>query len=578
MSLEKKIQLNYIENGSGIHGAFVLRMITKESIIPETALTMVTNHLKAFVTTIHGDTTRKQKFLNDIDRFGQLPIVYHKVDTYQIEGDQWYTVYYNQLVLDIPADLQETNPMRNGPLSDILNIIHNMDNTRYEDWIQVEQSLNYAYSIGILRPNIYRGWGGITSHDPIINNFIDKYYNAHNHLAFTFDIENNTNIRNRNSYVRYSINIFNNLKEAFAARNSHTYCITCGDNDLGSFMFQEFKTNMNGITRVYNFAPKKIGVEWVNNILVFYDGQKAFDTVKDYIAQWQNYNIRQVNVLQYCDLRNFFVQQMPIGRPALTLNFVNKNNINVLNRTFSIGDVGFRGNVNYKPATKRKTVHLETMLSYNAHDYDRVMTYGNIVLPVNDKNDHIKALEELNQMLSCLYTHQSESFKNHCRAYIDLLKSIITVQEDDILSRWFQYCTQASKNTDDKIVRAYKAMKDKLEKEYKDIGAYLDHYDFSKCLPVPAINLDDKMVKNYYKTLHIEPINTIIKSINNRKIQQSIAEMKSMVTVQMILKGEDVYMAQYPLIDFYNSKNNSLILDYKKMKGAIIRDKIKNRR
>ena len=64
---------------------------------------------------------------------------------------------------------------------------------------------------------------------------------------------------------------------------------------------------------------------------------------------------------------------------------------------------------------------------------------------------------------------------------------------------WFKYCTRASKQNDDNIVKAYERMKKSLEREYKELGTYLSHYDFSKCMPIPRIKTDEKMVENYYK-------------------------------------------------------------------------------
>ena len=203
---------------------------------------------------------------------------------------------------------------------------------------------------------------------------------------------------------------------------------------------------------------------------------------------------------------------------------------------------------------------------------------GYLILPIVDNQPNMEALEEVTKTINALHDHNNVLFREHCANYYNMLKNEITANQEDLLTKWFQYCTRTSKHTDDNIIQAYKNMKSKLEKEYKEIQNYLDYYDFSKCIPVPTINIDKKMLKNYYKTLHIEPQNYIIKSINNKKIQQDIVGRKSTITIQTIVKKNDVYMATYPLLDFYNRQNNSLELNYDNMKGAVIRDKVKNRR
>ena len=94
-------------------------------------------------------------------------------------------------------------------------------------------------------------------------------------------------------------------------------------------------------------------------------------------------------------------------------------------------------------------------------------------------------------------------------------------------------CTEASKQNDDNIVKAYERMKKSLEREYKELGTYLSHYDFSKCMPIPRIKTDEKMVENYYKSLHIEPKTVIINSINNRNIK-SIHEVQPTVSCMFL--------------------------------------------
>ena len=148
--------------------------------------------------------------------------------------------------------------------------------------------------------------------------------------------------------------------------------------------------------------------------------------------------------------------------------------------------------------------------------------------------------------------------------------------QEDVLAKWFSYCTRSSKNTDDGIIRAYMKMKTNLEKEYKEIGSYLNCYDFSKCTAVPRLEMDKKLRENCYKSLHIEPKNVIIKSINNKKINP-INELRPTVRFMITAKGACA-IGEMPLNKYYDAKTNSIILNYNKMKGEVIRDKIKNRR
>ena len=96
-------------------------------------------------------------------------------------------------------------------------------------------------------------------------------------------------------------------------------------------------------------------------------------------------------------------------------------------------------------------------------------------------------------------------------------------------------------------------------------------------MPIPRIKTDEKMVENYYKSLHIEPKTVIINSINNRNIK-SIQEVQPTVSFMFIDKRGRLLKGDYSINKFYNNKTNEVELLYNKLKGEVSRDKTQNRR
>lgn len=583
MILKKKVQVGLLDSGSGQYGSYIIRIASRENMLPITAFASVITHIKKLITEKYGDpliNNRAQRMLNDCDKFGQLPIVYSKTTEHEVETDTKHTIYYNQIVVDIPEEqaINGVSGQTSSSTNEIVGILQSMSTNYNEGWCLINQQLDFMYSIGIVRPNVYRGFIGIINNDPLFTTFRNKYYNSCNNLAFIYNIENENNIRSRNSVLKCALLITDNLQKAFELRNKQTYQLSCHDGELGTFIFQNLRTTVNGTMYFYTFVSNKIHIDWINQIPVLYDGYKGYETAKNYIYRLNRCNIKQINILQYGDLGHFVCQQIPGGLPSLTLQYINKTLLTTRPNSVSITESGFRGRVDYKDYRTNRIIRSEVNLSYSYNDPIMNNMAGYLILPIVDNQPNMEALEEVTKIINALHDRNNVLFREHCANYYNMLKNEITANQEDLLTKWFQYCTRTSKHTDDNIIQAYKNMKSKLEKEYKEIQNYLDYYDFSKCIPVPTINIDKKMLKNYYKTLHIEPQNYIIKSINNKKIQQDIVGRKSTITIQTIIKKNDVYMATYPLLDFYNRQNNSLELNYDDMKGAVIRDKVKNRR
>ena len=141
--------------------------------------------------------------------------------------------------------------------------------------------------------------------------------------------------------------------------------------------------------------------------------------------------------------------------------------------------------------------------------------------------------------------------------------------EEDILEEWFKSTLTRTKEEKDNVIRAYLNMKRERMAEIKQFKEYIDSYDFSKLNPVPVVKADKKTLKNYYKTLHIQPENYIIEKINNKKIK-TISKNKGTVKV-MLVSHEMVLNGKKDLNDFYDRQTNTISFRYSDLKGAIKR-------
>lgn len=583
ITIETKIKLNELENLNGVSGLYLIRLATKVPMTTEVARSAVINHLKGEVTTKYGETNnyRKDSFLADLDVLSRVPVVYDKISNYEGEYGQ---IEYHQMVLNITEEEKEKARTRNSNLGNLAYaLMQNLYNSYGDAWkIPSCPMADFVYTFSDVKPDRRISILMIGNNDNGLTKFIEQEYKPNNHIAISFDANINK-CYNRSSIIKLTCRICDTLQQAFDNRTNETIGIDQHDSLLGRFSFFTYQDDRHGGLRLkilYKSKPKLI---WHKDMAVFYDGEKALKDAREYFDNWEKRGIRQVDILQFCHNKDFFYQDS-IGHlylaNKLVLLFLSQDKISLPRTELNLrNNRGFNGRITYSPGKNQKKIYLE--VGFGNRSPNMSQYFGSTVIPVNDKNAQKDALRITNEMIKFVLPVSGEvtniDFPACFEAYRNYVFDLVGESQPDTLSEWFKYCTRTSKQNDDNIVKAYERMKKSLEREYKELGTYLNHYDFSKCMPVPRIVTDEKLIENYYKCLHIEPKTVIINSINNRNIK-SIQEIQPTITFMFIDKKGRLLKGDYSINKFYNNKTNEVELLYNKLKGEVTRDKVENRR
>ena len=584
IEIEKKVKLNELENG-GTSGLYVIRVATRVPMTAELARSTVINHIKNEVEARYNregsSSYKKDGFLKDLEVLSRIPILYHKVDKY--EKEEYGQIEYHQIVLDLPEEEKEQAVKRNSVLGSIAGQLVSSLYNIYGDVWKIPQCpmSDFVYTLSEIKPDRRVNVMMISNNDARMKKFIDMEYKPNNHIAVSIDA-NTTKCYNRSSIIKMIFRVTDNLSQAFEARTNNTIGIDQYDGLFGRFSFFTYKEDRHGGLRLAILYKSKPKLVWHNDMAIFYDGDKSFEDAKPYFDTWAGRGIRQVDILQFCHNKDFFYQDS-IGHDfyvnKLVLIFLNQDKISLSRSELQIRNSrGFYGSVSYLPGKNQKRIYVDVGMGGRSPNMGQYL--GSIVIAVNDKDVQKESLRVVNNMIKITLplssTLETESFEDNYNIYRNCLFGLAE-SKPDTLSEWFKYCTRASKQNDDNIVKAYERMKKSLEREYKELGTYLSHYDFSKCMPIPRIKTDEKMVENYYKSLHIEPKTVIINSINNRNIK-SIQEIQPTVSFMFIDRRGRLLKGDYSINKFYNNKTNEVELLYNKLKGEVSRDKTQNRR
>lgn len=576
MILERKVAINSYGSRHGIEGFILFRLASKLPMTPQVAKEAVINHIQgefqAAFANGNFSESKRNIYCQDIEILRKLPIVYVKQMTHHIPDGE---IYYTQLLLDLTSGVNSTwQPSSYSILPDMVGGMLGAVYGGYGITVSPRCPLpDFTYELA----NIKFGARGSILRSAGSNEF-NRYVYEHvmvplNNIA----IAQETNLAktyNRNSLIRLQYHIFDNIAEAINGKNTGTFNISAYDGAYGTLVFGHLGDQPNGVYRIQMMYKSKVHAFWYGKMLVCYDGNKSLECVKPYFDEWNTGGIRQVDILQFCGNRDFFYQEDMSSEVVqvnkMVLHFLNKDKLYASRSGINYRNGSMTGQIYYQPAKGRKITPINLTLKSLNQSY-----FAELVLPVDDKNTHLNALQHIGTLIGAKLHPGADMDVN--LAFTEYKSTLFSTAEnqDDVLAKWFAFCTKSSKSTDDGIVRAYIKMKANLEKEYKEISSYLNCYDFSKCMAVPRIEMDKKLRENCYKTLHVEPKNIIIKSINNKKINP-ISETRPTVKFMVVSKGICA-VGEMPLNKYYDAKTNSVLLNYNKMKGEVIRDKIKNR-
>ena len=574
IEIEKRIKIHtYTENPDNMPGLFVLTVAVQQENTPEFLKDRVINHLRSELEIAYPNnsaTSRKTTYLKDLQFLSRLSIVYCKHDVFD-------TIHYYQMVLNASQELLEEIKKYNSYLPVFSNrILQDFYHIYPGSWVMPGQNEdNFVYSLFDVRVDKQMNGILMDTHNRDFSASVKQIYKSKNHIAISFNMDV-TKTYQSNAFAKVKCKIYDNLQEAFADRTNNTMAIEQYDNMLGRFALASFAENNRGTCIIKTTYCDDVKLLWYKDMAVFYDGEKSKQAVLPYLNDWYDRGIKQIDILQFCHNQDFFYQAgigKMIATKKLVIAFVNKNKLCIPRSDLKVtGRRHMGGEILYSPSKSRTKIWFHVALENGSAQY-----LGSVLVPVGEDNIQTTALEAINTMIKANLPMPEETV-DYERAFCDYKHAVFGIQdiESDSLTEWFNYCTRLSKNTEDGIVRAYTKMKKNLEKEYQEIGSYLSHYNFSQCLPIPSIIIDKKMLELYYKTLHIEPKNIIIKSINNKSIQ-SIQELQPMLTFMFINNKGQILKNDYTLNKFYNAKTNMIELCYNKLKGEVLRDKVKNR-
>lgn len=462
--------------------------------------------------------------------------------------------------------LQVAQPRTRGGV--LVDIIRNV----YRGW-NIEDSKVYCPTTDIAYQVIELGTDAnklLLTSSSEFNNFIAKKILTPEHNITLMTIVDTQKTYNRNSIAKVRYELYDNMVEAFEHKVNGTFTISDFSMICPPLRFIQVRNKQNGAYYFHTDYKTNPKLEFVDGVAVFWDGKKSRDLVMPYIPKFAEKDITMVNILQFSETKDFFFGDMRnsnINSRKVILHFMNRNKLFISSCDLRLRSNRIEGHILCSPkqGNKRK--------SYNFSVQSGSGYVGELIIPVDEKNSQEKAMEHA---FNLIYRRLSgEDMTQDFAEYKNILFDM-TVQEEDILSEWFSYCTKSMRKTDDSIVRTYITMKTNLEREYKEIGNYLNCYDFSKCQPIPRVVADKKLLENYYKTLQIEPRNIIIKSINNKKIKP-ISEIQPTIRF-MVINDKFYRTGEFPLNRCYNVRTNEIELYYNKLKGEITHVKTQDRR
>lgn len=578
MIIKSKAPSNSLYNSGFNTGLILMRMVSKLPMTAAVVKETIINHLKGELTLNHekGNISDKRNTMigNELNEISQYPIVFNKSMKHTVEDKEYY---YTQIVLRIP---DEKCRLLNSPtiLGDISGRLDGNLFVRQGTKVIIPGCpiQDYVYSIGTVSTCFGTSCSYIGNNEQLMLLAVNEIMTADNNIAI------NTNIitekkYNRNTIFDVEYDICDNLFEAFQKKNKYTFVIGAYDNFYGCFIQKNTREAGYGFQILRPYPQATYKVEKYKDIIITYDGKKAYETAMPLLETAHKAGIKMIEVHQYGIGREYFSNHVnPDNYDAhsvkkLVLHYAPLTNMETRSDRFEYDD--YSGNLSGYVYIRNNRGRRS---QWDVGIRNRKDMFGMFIVPVDEEGVQHKVVEYIKTMIQRVVGESSRD--DGYKAFEDYVNSMKgkTIVGDDVLSRWFVQCTKTRNQQDDSIVKAYNQMKDKLEQEYKAISNYLNCYDFSKSLPVPSIKMDRKMEKNYFNTLHVEPKNVIINTINNKRI--SPVEMVQANVKVMIPIKKQIVIGEYPLSHFYNATTNTVELNYDKMKGEVIRDKIKNRR
>lgn len=553
---------------------FIIRACSSIQMTDVNCFHSIIDNLKSNLTNFcksgNASTEYEKNLIPQLDYLKTYDIFTSKIE--QVEENY----YYYQIV--IHGDYQQA-PNTNFGCSlftgnGISDLSCNLSNNRNGQYCFVSI---FPYSIGPL--NIIKSR---TPYFLVPPNFMGREADILKNKMFgdkdTLALKVNTDINKKytsNSMVKVELTFYSSIKEALEDKDNNTLFINQLTRQCTKFVFGRLQTRDCHVYSINILYRNTIKVQYHNNMVIYYDGSKAYQAVVPYLDKLEGLGITILDILQYStngDLYYCDSSDCINNNKKLVLQFLNRERI-----------VSSKSRLRCQEPSRLGTICINLKKGMKKHYRDlsiRNNAYiGALIVPVDNREDIVsQSMDTIINMLNAVLKPVDRYGPLEVEPFIKYKNLLFPTaeKEDDILSQWFVYCTKTTQNTDDNIIKAYQAMKESLIQEYNVLNAYMKQYDFSKCLPIPTICMDKKLKENYYKSLHIEPKTDIIKSIKNQRINP-IKETKVVINF-MVSERDNIKVQTLDLMDYYNTTTNNIMLNYIKLKGDAAHAKAKNRR
>lgn len=531
----------------------LIRALTEEKITPQACFNNIIEYKRQVINTVDFNRHNGWAHLkSQLERLSQYEIMYSKINEVS-QNDKTY--YYYQIVIEGEPICPPKEINWRHDLFYQFNVIESVSNDVPMSIIpfsvgRIELSIGASCNLNFCR-----------CLEGKLNELFKKlsaYYKENIALMFRTDI---TKKYNKNSIVKIDGTIYDNLAQALNHKDNKTIFGSCFDS-VNTFTFVQW-LNKNGVFGFRKIYTTKIHATYYKDMLITYDSKIAYETMTPHFEDLYNSGLRDLQIIQFSGNKALYFSGNSYDHiPRMIFRFVDISKI-ITGKSNFTPNRNPMGVICVKGHKGQKNIYIQ--LSYNSSNVYR----GTLIIPIVEGQVNNDILQYLIQEI------KNGGLSNRREEYLNSLKGKIDITED-IISTWFNYCINTKKKGTHDLVSAYEKMKRNLEAEYAILKNYMNVYDFSKCMAIPAIKMDKKLKENYYKSLHVGPKTVIIKSIKREQIKP-ITIIQPTITF-METTNKVLIRESFPLKDYYKVKDNVLDLQYNKLRGDAIYVKTQDRR
>lgn len=213
---------------------------------------------------------------------------------------------------------------------------------------------------------------------------------------------------------------------------------------------------------------------------------------------------------------------------------------------------------------------------------NKIITTGNYPIEITSvfeegEDNLLFMLESANTVLAALGNRNTETYQSFLNnlysssKYIQMLKDIN--EGTSIIDTWFRQCCEQGEKNKGKLIENYKIMRDRLAKEKVETTIYLNHHDFSKCLPIPSFTVKDISIDNIKDRIGFNMLGityTKLGKIDIQPLEEKKLFVRAVINASPRARSfNDRHMEKIidvDIINFYNQKDNAIVISQEKLK------------